>query len=277
MKTSEISNSALTSILERALQSPLSDAPDASATSVAEPAAELLDVTEVEREGANWITLIADPECTKEQLSQLDKWLARDEENQRVFSELQVVWCQSDTVTELESAGNPTQGKATLDEAMASRSLILKRLKGWVKDRACAEDLLQETYQRLLLLDPSRLEKIESVRAYLYGIAKMVAVDHLKNSTRDRRLFYQDGFVDVTTTEAQDAVGRSVDSAYVVELMEQLPRQYRDALRLSVHGYSYSEAARAMGLSIHTVKKYRGRALKALREAMTGMPDGEKK
>ena len=276
MKSSAISNSALTRILERALQSPLFDVPDSGATSIVEPAAELVDLTEVEREGANWITLIADRECTKEQLAQLDQWLARDEENQRVFTELQVIWCQSDTVTELEPARDLARGKATLDEAMASRSLVLKRLKGWVKDRACAEDLLQETYQRLLLLGPSRLAKIESVRAYLYVVAKSVALDYLRNKALNPSLFYQDGGIDATNTDARDAMGRSVDSAYVVELMEQLPRQYRDALRLSVHGYSYSEMARAMGLSIHTVKTYRAKALQALRNAMTGAPDEEK-
>jgi RNA polymerase sigma-70 factor (ECF subfamily) len=277
MKSSAISDSALTSILESALQPLLFDVIDSGASSVLESATELVDVTEVEREGANWITLIADPECTKEQLAQLDEWLARGEENQRVFAELQVIWCQSDTGTELEAAGDLARGTAALDEAMASRSLVLKRLTRWVKDRACAEDLVQQAYQRLLLLHPSRLEQIESVRAYLYVVARNLATDYLRNKARDRSWLYHDGGIDAADAGTQDAAGPSVDSAYVMELMEQLPRQHQEVLRLSVSGYSYSEVARAMGVSIHTVRKYRASALRALRNAMTGTPDEEKR
>ena len=277
MKRSAMSNSALTSILESVLPSPLLDVPDCGVSSVVEAPIEWVDVTEVEREGANWITLIADPECTKEQLAQLDEWLAHDEENRRVFAELQVIWCQSDTVAEFEPAKGQPRRTLTLDEAMASRSLVLQRLMGWVKDRACAEDLLQETYRRLWLLDPSHLEEIESATAYMHAVAKNVATAYLRNKARDHRLRHQDGGIDITSPDTGDAVGRSVDKAYVVELMAKLPRRLRDALCLSVYGYSDSEMARRMGLSIHTIRTYRARAFQALRNEMTHAPDEDKR
>src|SRR6185437_16507758 len=144
------------------------------------------------------------------------------------------IWCQSDTVVELEPAGDLSRRKATFGKALAARSRILKRLMGWVDDRACAKDLLHETYQRVLLLEPSSLEKIESIEDYLYAVAKNVAREHLLEKARESRLFYQDGGRDVTSPDAAETLGGRLDSAHLLELMERLPRHYQDALRLSV-------------------------------------------
>lgn len=273
MKSSATSKRALTNFLERAFQRTLTDEYDSGAVPIVEAVAELTDLTTVEREAADWITLIADPDCTEEQLAQLDVWLGRNEENPRVFAELQAIWGQSEWAAD-EPAGDLSHGIATLDAGVASRSLTLKRLTALIEDPARAEDLLRAIYQWLLRLEPSSFEKIESVTDYLHVVGRQVALDFLRKEEKDPRLFHIDGKIDITDSQT-DEMDRSVESAYVRKLLRRLARDRPDALRLSTHEHlhAHSEMTRVMGLSINRVKKYGARAIQALRNAVAGASD----
>jgi RNA polymerase sigma-70 factor, ECF subfamily len=136
---------------------------------------------------------------------------------------------------------------------------LLRRLRNPDK----AEDVLQEVYLRLyrhgqrLIRDP---------RSYLFGIAFHVISDLQMDEKKDSVVSYD--------TEIADREQGRLDLAHPDNLAErlslrrqlesallELPVPYRTVLLLVKRdGMSYEEAAKASGLSVHTVEKYLIRA-----------------
>jgi len=52
--------------------------------------------------------------------------------------------------------------------------------------------------------------------------------------------------------------------ARVLEVVQELPRQYRNVMMLSLDGYKISEVAEKMGISLETAKEYKKEGKKRL-------------
>jgi RNA polymerase sigma-70 factor, ECF subfamily len=137
-------------------------------------------------------------------------------------------------------------------------------LVAMVRDRALAEDLLQDTFYDALRAE-KQLARIENERAWLYGIARHRALRALR---RVRRL--------------QRAVGRLAGSGDAAEeadeslvaLLDVLERELSPELRALVllryvHGFRAAELAEMTGLSPEAVRQRlaRGRARLIAKEA----------
>jgi RNA polymerase sigma-19 factor, ECF subfamily len=131
-----------------------------------------------------------------------------------------------------------------------------------------AGDLAQEVYLRLL-----RLEKSELVRqpnAYVFFIAAQV-VSQFKLRTRSEPIVYDSDIAQERTENPShfrpDELGDHLQAQRQLEkFLAELPPTHRDVLLLRRRdGLSWAEIARALGLSVHTVKKYLHEARARLR------------
>ncbi|WP_406045871.1 sigma-70 family RNA polymerase sigma factor [Micromonospora sp. NBC_00898] len=119
-----------------------------------------------------------------------------------------------------------------------------------------ADDLTQETYLRATRSLPSFAAR-SSARTWLLGIARRVAVDHVRiANARPRTVPMSDSF------DAPDAQRSGFDRRVVLEdLIEALPVGRREAfVATQVLGLSYAEAAEICGCRVGTIRSRVARA-----------------
>jgi RNA polymerase sigma-70 factor (ECF subfamily) len=133
-----------------------------------------------------------------------------------------------------------------------------------------AQDLAQETYLRLLRMDNHEL--VRKPQAYLYRIAANLVYEFKLRERNAPVAFDSEALehaaehpTEVESLEPGDSL--SVNQQLEAVLAE-LPPLYRAVFVLRKRdGMSYPEIARALGISVHTVKKYLARAVAQCRNA----------
>ena len=187
------------------------------------------------------------------------------------------------------TAGGATTGEATAGEATAGE--LLKRLSrgevaaldaalgqywaplvgylvGVLGSRDAAEDIAQETFWRLWQRR-DRLRADGSLRGFLYQVAHNLAMSEQRRArTRTRALGVmqteQPAAALVTDVTADEPLDAALDRA-----IRGLPTRRREVLLLrSVHGLSYKEIARTLGIAPQTVANQFSAALATLRETL---------
>jgi RNA polymerase sigma-70 factor (ECF subfamily) len=105
-------------------------------------------------------------------------------------------------------------------------------LIGFVGDISTAEDLMQETFFRLITRRP-HFRETYSFKTWLYSIARNAAIDHLRKQARRAELPYEEAAADLA--DEQD-----LEKAYLMEerkiavhrALKALPPDYRQVLWL---------------------------------------------
>ncbi|MEU0151550.1 sigma-70 family RNA polymerase sigma factor [Micromonospora fulviviridis] len=128
------------------------------------------------------------------------------------------------------------------------------------------DDLVQETYLRALRSLPGFAGR-SSARTWLFGIARRVAVDHVRSAARRPR-----------TTPLEEweppASGRFEDEVVLGRLLLGLPPERREAfVATQVLGLSYAEAAQVCGCPVGTIRSRVARAREDLVAAVEGQRD----
>jgi len=127
-----------------------------------------------------------------------------------------------------------------------------------------AQDLAQETYLRLLRMD--RQELVRKPQAYLYRIAANLVYEFQLRERNQPVSFDSDAVAEAAelpTSPATNDAGDGLSLSRQLEtVLAELPPLYRAVLVLRKRdGLSYSEIARTLDISVHTVKKYLARAV----------------
>lgn len=127
---------------------------------------------------------------------------------------------------------------------------IFRYALSMLKDPHLAEDVLQETFLRLLL-GKYRIDQGKE-KAWLYKVAKNLCYDILR----------QRNWAVPETTAAVHG-----ESYEYIELIADLDQTEREIVTLRfVGGLTHKEIAKIMGLSVHASKKRYERAIQKLRE-----------
>jgi RNA polymerase sigma-70 factor (ECF subfamily) len=148
-----------------------------------------------------------------------------------------------------------------------SRTVFLVCL-GYVKNRADAEDMSQETYLRACrhlgeLQDPA------STRAWICRIARHVCLDQLRRLKLGIFGDRESPGPPVARTDPQDELERRELQAAVRRAIARLPRPQRDVLVLREYAeLSYEEIARTLGIELGTVMSRLHRARRKLVETV---------
>jgi len=155
---------------------------------------------------------------------------------------------------------------ASLELLLARHGLELARhLRRIVRDDAAAEDLLQDTFLRAhKALD--RLADGANARAWLYRIATNVALNHVRDRSRERRALDAHAREAATHTTGS---GHEPEEARRRDLwlrVASLPERQRVALTLRIaHELDYAAIASRMGISAEAARANVYQATKKLR------------
>jgi RNA polymerase sigma-70 factor (ECF subfamily) len=131
--------------------------------------------------------------------------------------------------------------------------------------REDAEDLVQETYERVLRR-PREIARAEDALPYLLGVLRNTWIDTVRSRARRPTV--------PLDVDAEDRVeGRSpleqVAAREVFEVVAGLPAEWRDTLAaVDVAGLSYSEAATALGVPIGTIMSRLSRGRQQVAETL---------
>ncbi len=134
-----------------------------------------------------------------------------------------------------------------------------------VDDRDLAHDLAQESFLRVFRAR-KRLPQVENQRAWIYRVARNVALNALKRRQRFTWLPWREA--DLPTT---DPIAESEQSISVEQALSALAPKYREPLLLYSHyGLSVREVAQVVGISEGAVKTRLFRAREMFRQAFEG-------
>lgn len=135
-----------------------------------------------------------------------------------------------------------------------------------------AEDLVQETYLRLLRAHDCRGDAIANPEAYLFTVALNLAREQAVR--RRWSLLPIEELENITTLLAdeesvEDAAERAQRRQRLQALLRTLPERTRAVLVMQYRdGLSYKQIAERMGVSPHMVKKHVVRGLSVCRRAL---------
>ena len=141
---------------------------------------------------------------------------------------------------------------------------LLGYLRRTYSDVRSAEDLLQDTFLQALA-HTDRLERAASPRAWLFAVARNLAISALR---RRRRAEPLPNGLPAPQHDGDDARLERMRRA-----IDRLPEIHREVLGLRLaEDLSYAEIAEVLGIPIGTVRSRLHNALSRLREALA---DGE--
>jgi RNA polymerase sigma-70 factor (ECF subfamily) len=139
-----------------------------------------------------------------------------------------------------------------------------------VRDPLDAQDVAQEAFVRAWRFAASFDERRGSVAAWLLGITRNVALDHVRGRGRQAEAAGRlDVDAEVDPTDIGELVGTRDDAAQVIAVMHRLPSAQRDALvAVTLLGLSTREVSERGGIPHGTVKTRVRLALRKLRDEL---------
>ena len=135
-----------------------------------------------------------------------------------------------------------------------------------VRDAATADDLVQETFLRLI--EEARSGTMpDNVRGWLFRVCGNLIVSRARRRSvadRMRALLVERG----TAQSAEDAIVRADEHARIRAALAGLPPDARVALLMSANGHSSAEIGRAIGRTPNATLTYISRSRLRLRELL---------
>jgi RNA polymerase sigma-70 factor, ECF subfamily len=155
------------------------------------------------------------------------------------------------------------------DRLVEHLPLLYRAARAWTRSREEAEDLVQETYARVLAR-PRMLRGEDEVGYLLRALRNTLISQHRAAGRRPSTPELLDD--DAVGTRASDDPAEAAETRQVYAAIAALPDEFRDALvAVDIAGLSYDEAARALGVPEGTLTsrlfRARDRVARRLSEA----------
>lgn len=167
-----------------------------------------------------------------------------------------------------------------LVQALEFESVLRACLYRYARNVSDVEELLQETYARLLTAGASNEPEVRSVRAFSLTVARNVAFDWLRHKqVVPIELVADMEAMDILDERDQiDAIVNShQELMMLVKAVQQLPERCRQVFTLrKVYGYSQKEIAARMNITENTVEQQLIKAARHCAQALFDQPVGER-
>jgi len=227
---------------------------------------------DIKGEAADWVIKIGDPDCTQEQLLALNAWLKKSSEHARQFHELRKIWHSA----ELPQAIAPEQA---VDVSAACRGVIRAYHERYAESPEEVEQLVRDTYKRLISIPTLPLDRSRSVPEFLLTTARDLALARLRKMS----VIPMDFIADIERLHALDldqeirVVADTDRNLSVLEAeYKRLPRRYLEALELrKMHGYSVAQISAQLGISEEEVKERLVKAVGLLGRALNRVKNAD--
>jgi RNA polymerase sigma-70 factor (ECF subfamily) len=137
------------------------------------------------------------------------------------------------------------------------------------------EDLVQETYLRLLRADHARVngQEIQNPEAYLFTVAANLVREYSVLQRRfTRNVELEEVAPDLLAVDgtAESDMDRDILEQRLLSVLDRLSARYRAVVVMHYRdGLTYQEIAEKLGVSTHMVKKYVVKALAACRNGVS--------
>ena len=139
-----------------------------------------------------------------------------------------------------------------------------------VRDRALAEDVLQDAFLQIWQYAPSFRPELGSARGWIYTIVRHRALKALREGGgRMEAMDPQDlaGLADAR--QDQDTAERGLDTERLEHCLQRLDEARRACVVFAfVDGFTHDEIARRLGTPLGTVKSWIRRSLASLKECL---------
>ena len=165
-------------------------------------------------------------------------------------------------------------------QALQFEGALRACLYRYTHNKSDVEELLQETYARLITAGASDDPEVRSVRAFSLTVARNVAFDYL----RHKQILPIELVADLETlnvldegTQVDEIVNSHQELALLVKAIQALPDRCRQVFTLrKVYGYSQREIASRLSISENTVEQHLSRAARRCAQALFDQPIGER-
>lgn len=137
----------------------------------------------------------------------------------------------------------------------------------FVKDRAIAEDLVQEVFIRLWTKKENYTE-IPNLKTFLYVAVKNLCFNYLRD--KKNAVDFQDTAILNLEDHFHNYLIEEETYRIVTEAVNHLPSQSARIIRLALEGKQNKEIAELLGISVTTVKTLKYNAIATLRETLKG-------
>ena len=182
---------------------------------------------------------------------------------------------------------NPIERNAWLaKEILVHERALRGYLSRFFKNVADVEDVVQETYARLLSLNDADSIAVRNWHAFLFASARNVALDRIRKArVVSLDTLAEMGSADVLdqTPSADEALNARQELALLLETIASLPDRCREVLTLrKLYGLSQREIAQRLAITESTVEKHVAYGVRLCAERMfakrgeTRKPDAQK-
>lgn len=138
----------------------------------------------------------------------------------------------------------------------------------YICNKETAEDLTQETFIKLWI-SRNKLNLNSSPKAYLYKIARNLALNHLERKTNQEIFPSENDYLVLLSQKTKEDLDEIFFLDDFQNAINLLPERCRATFLLSrFGGFDYSEIAEIMDVSLQTVKNQMNKAISVLRKLL---------
>ncbi len=144
--------------------------------------------------------------------------------------------------------------------------LVINFSMRYFPQRSDAEDIAQETFTRLWCKAPVWQDKGVSVKAWLFKVAYNQSIDQLRKQKPEYLADYDENIIDEAAF-IESMMDIDTNRAIQKLALDTLPERQRTAISLcTIRGFSNSEAAIVMGISVDALESLMARGRRKLKK-----------
>lgn len=141
-----------------------------------------------------------------------------------------------------------------------------------VRDRATAEDVLQDAFLQIWRRAETYRPELGSARGWIYTVVRHQALSEVRKPGRELALDDEAmaAAVEHHSASTWDANGFTSEAAALQPCLEALDEPKRNSIVLAfVEGYTHEQIAKSLGTPLGTVKSWIRRGLQSLKECLS--------